>query len=47
LQSFEKRKEKMVPQIEACKQSLRKRRVPRQEANPEPLTWMEDLEPIP
>jgi len=40
LESFEKSKEKLVPQTEMCKQSLlRKHKAPRWEANPQPLAW--------
>jgi len=38
LECIEKSKEKLVPQIETCKQSLlRKRKMPRQKVNPQPL----------
>jgi len=40
LESFEKSKEKLVPQIEMCKQSLlRKCKATSWEANPQPLAW--------
>jgi len=40
LESFERSKEKLIPWIEMCKQSLlQKRKVLRWEANPQLLAW--------